>query len=259
MRFLKTKNYQPKTNRKAFTLMEILIAASIFAIVMVIATGVLGQSSSFRGKIQAMRDTSEDAKKISDMITRDARGAGYPARLTLTLAGVPTSFDFKSGIIMIEKNATGDVNSLACYGTPCLNSYPSYTLGIGTSGGAVLILADKDNYKIYHYNYANPAYPPSFSMYYKTIPRLNASGAVIALTTSDFTAPDSTFTKINSDNTDIRFSANGFAPDDTSTTKQQPFIRFSLTAETKGYTSKPKNSRAQITIQSAVTARSFAD
>ena len=254
MNFLKTKNYQLSTKRKAFTLMEILIAASIFAIVMVIATGILGQSSSFRGKIKATREVSEDTKKISDMITRDVREAGYPARITLDSG----TYDFKTGIVMINKNATGDQNWPACFSAPCIATYPTINSGIGGGGGAVLILASKDSYKIYHFNFGNSSYETK-AIFYKTIPRLSGTGTLVTLDKSYFTNPDNTFTKINSNNTEISFSGHGFAPDDTTATKQQPFLRFSITAQTKNYGSLTVNQKALMTIQSEVTARNFAN
>ena len=47
------------------------------------------------------------------------------------------TYDFKTGIVMINKNATGDQNWPACFSAPCIATYPTINSGIGGGGGAV--------------------------------------------------------------------------------------------------------------------------
>ena len=74
-------NLQFTTRRKAFTLMEILVTAMIFAAIMIIATAVLAQSSTFRIKLSEIRKTSEEARRLADQITRDVRSANSPIKI----------------------------------------------------------------------------------------------------------------------------------------------------------------------------------
>ncbi len=70
-----TMNKSKNTKYSAFTLIEILIGTLIFAVVMVITTGVVGQSVGYQSKIRAIKQTSEESRKLADMITRDVREA----------------------------------------------------------------------------------------------------------------------------------------------------------------------------------------
>ena len=242
MRLLPITNYQLQTRKKAFTLMEILIAASIFAIVMVIATGILGQSSSFRGKIKAQRESSEDAKKIADMISRDVREATGP--VTVNLDTNPIVSKTYSGGIVLQKVTLGSTAIFKYFSAPFdYSSLPTTNPDANT-----LIIATKSKIIIY----ANI----NSSIYRKAVDYSSPGIFNMADIAFTFLLPEN---KINSSNVDTAIFFGGYSPATTSTNLQQPYLQFILTCQTKGYSSLSPNSRAIIEIRSTVTARNFAN
>jgi len=67
--------------QKGFTLIEILVATTIFALVMVITTGVVSRSSAFNSKLRVQRQIQEEILRIADMITRDIRSANASGKI----------------------------------------------------------------------------------------------------------------------------------------------------------------------------------
>ncbi len=85
-----------------FTLVEILIGTMIFAVVMVITTGVVGQSVGYQSKIRAIRQTSEESRKLADMVTRDVREANgeFSIQYNDTATGTPKTVEYDSGLAL---------------------------------------------------------------------------------------------------------------------------------------------------------------
>lgn len=264
MRLPKTNILKPTIKLKAFTLMEILIAASIFAAVMIITTGVLAQSSSSRGKIKAQRDVAEETKKLADLITRNVRESNYPGKVELCTASpcsAPLAVkDFKNGLAIIYignfvSNTNNPIGGFRNNITPH-NGYvvdDSYT-----NQGQVLITTDKNKYKVIYAKVAG-------GVYYKDFNRIDSSGNVLTLsnanigTVTGYTTrfPENAISNISNIVTNMYFS--GFAPDSTSTTKLQPYVQFFIGSKTNNYDTLPPNSRAESVIRSSVTARSFSN
>lgn len=86
----------------AFTLIEILIGTMIFAVVMVITTGVVGQSVGYQSKIRAIRQTSQESRRIAEMITNDVREANgeFSIQYTDTATGAPKTVEYDSGLAL---------------------------------------------------------------------------------------------------------------------------------------------------------------
>ena len=235
MRQLTTDNRQPITRKKAFTLMEILISTAIFATVMVMAVGIFGQSSSYRGKITTMRAVSEDSKRLADMITRDIRTASVSVDVT---AGNPT----------VKKTFKGGVALLQC-DTTCDFAYPySYSVEAFSGLANMLIIVNKDSYIVY---VQSGAFLYRSSTQYTAPPSIDMLAAY-----NSTTAPANV---ISSSDLDTPVSFAGYAPDSTSVILQQPYIQFDIISKTKNYDTLAPNARAQMEIRSSVTARSFAD
>jgi prepilin-type N-terminal cleavage/methylation domain-containing protein len=68
-------NTQCTMNKRAFTLIEILIATAIFATVALIASLVVAQTVTYVTKLRAVRSTANDAARIADQFSTDVRGA----------------------------------------------------------------------------------------------------------------------------------------------------------------------------------------
>lgn len=63
------------STKRGFTLIEILIALSIFSVVLMMTTGIVGQSAGFQSKIEAQKETFQATRSINDMIATDIRSA----------------------------------------------------------------------------------------------------------------------------------------------------------------------------------------
>lgn len=235
---------------RAFTLMEVLIAASIFAIVMVITTGVLGQSSSFRTQIKASRETSEDVKKISDMITRDVKKAKYSIKANAKSNSLP--FESNRGIMLAKLNLSiSSIDGIIIrHSSSPFDEYPTSDM-IDSNYADVLVIADEKDYLIY-VNYNN-------NIYYKSIPRLKEDGDVVSIAKDHVSGveTETSFTKINNQNTAITLRMAGFAPENVGSNKSQPYVQFYLQSETKGYDSLSPRNRAKTEIRSSVTVRNY--
>ena len=267
MKLLTTYNLQLTTRKKAFTLMEVLIAAGIFAIVMVITVGILGQSSTFRSKINAQREASESAKMLADKISRDVRESGFPAKITLCnnkACSAQQEKVFKSGIAIIKGQGVIDSDA-RLWGSfvndsEAVNSFAKKDYG---TQGQILITTTKDKYKVYFSSYIVGVHK---AVFYKEYQRLNPGGELVTLTSADigttrgkdrFYEVDNLIT--NRIKQDVSTFFSGYAPYEDATVKQQPYVQFYLISQTKNYDSLLPNFRAKIEIRSAVTARSFAD
>lgn len=68
-------------NIKGFTLIEILLAAAIFSVVILLATGTFSWASSYSSKLREMRKVNLSAREVVDDISRNIRiangGIGY--------------------------------------------------------------------------------------------------------------------------------------------------------------------------------------
>jgi len=260
MRSLPTKNYKLTSKRKAFTLMEILIAASIFAGVMIMTTGVLAQSSSFRGKIKATRDTTEVTKKIADMVTRDVRSADSVAKLQIK-AGDPI-YTFDSGIVLIRISGMATNGYFIKFSSTPASIVPGDAFSVNTADA--LVIATKDKYKIY----LSAGSSTPGGVFYKEYPRLNANGTVYLLTGDDIghvlrqnvaVPVANEANRISSSNASSIMIMTGFAPDGNATEKGQPYVRFRIMSKTKDYDTLPPSSRSKMEILSTVTVRNFAN
>lgn len=216
---------------KGFTLLEILIASSIFAIIMVITTGVVAQSSSYRSKLKAMREVSEETRRLADMITRDIREADGEIKININTSATPNVIKtYKNGVALINYNNQNSMSSM-------FNTAPSEVVseepGSRTASFAqCLVLASKDKYKVYLVaRWTN-------RVYYKTYDRFDASGLVILTppmihsTKQDADSNNVRINGISSWNNETRISFGGLVPDVESTSvKQQPYVSFLITSK----------------------------
>lgn len=288
-KILKSK-YQKSNKKSAFTLMELLIAASIFAGVMVIATGVLAQSSTFRGKIKATRETSEQAKQVADMITRDIRSANTEGTINeySSFGPPPTllaSHKFKNGIALLKCNSTSGSTGAKCMiiddttptNDPIIDTTNPYNSA--NSAANAIAIFNKNWVRIY-FSDVNPALGvvgganngvQGYNLYYEELPAGTPIGIfnlpLISLVLPFIGGDGNVMNKLSS-NVDLRILFNGFAPGVSSgggfgstPALAQSYINFYILSQsatsTTSYVNLPVNSRARTEIQSSVTARSF--
>lgn len=216
---------------RGFTLLEVLVATSIFAMIMLITTGTIAQSSTYRSKLAAMRQVNEETRKLADQITRDVREANGVIKLDEDNSA-HTIHTYNSGIAFVN------------WGDPLLlvdNITPRTTLSAEESGTIIptvyaqtLIVATKDQYKMYL------AARWKSHVYYKTIDRYEADGSVHCITSAEISnikqGADSTGARTNRislANTETKISFSGFAPDTNATSKQQAYVSFLITSKSR--------------------------
>ncbi len=98
--------------KKAFSLIELLIASTIFALIMVVVTATFGLSSSYSGKLIQMRRVSQQSRETIDMLSRDIRQAN--GSIDMVVKAGDTSV--KVGEITLL-NCTGDSSGFNPYMT----------------------------------------------------------------------------------------------------------------------------------------------
>lgn len=244
-------------NQKGFTLMEVLVATAIFAVIMVIVTATVAQTSSYRTKLKAMRETSEETRRLADMITRDVRSANKP----INVDSIASPSDARSGIYLwlvhgptidmsrysIGPHTNYDTASMYCVGVPiqCFDFI------------RFMVLANSNEYIFYYTRVIDG----QGYLFRKTYP---SSGDLSSLITVNFLCSysDPLCFVGNEDNAisnkdlNVNLDFAGYAPLDVfSPNLQQPFVKFKITAATLDQSDK--NSSYTTEIDSTVTGRSY--
>ncbi len=237
--------------KKGFTLLEILIASTIFAMVMLFAVGAFGMGSNYSGKMKEMRKVNEGSRRLADMITSDIRSANAPGEITYAGADPmnPVVLSFKNGI------ALAICNQNKC--DPDQNVSPTNTNIVSSSNNLsnAIIIFNKDRVKVYCAHKSTSS--NRFKLYYKEL-----SAGPIDLTDPSTIFPDNNvINKSISDNdTEIKLFFNGFAPDDIHA-NLQPYINFFIEIRTASdsllFDQMPVYKRHSTEIKSTVTSRSF--
>jgi len=226
-----------KNNRykQGFTLLEVLIATVIFATIMVMTTGVVGQSVGYQSKLKAVRETSNDSRKLSDMISNDIRLSNNTGKIGAD--------SYKNGLALLACDF-GAGTCLPIANTQVINEYNSNTLLIfarntdGTLRSIVYLSAkESDNSIIYRKEFNSTVLNNAEIIGVKDNSNIIFGGGV------------------DSDLNDVTVNFGGYAPDSASTVMQQSFIKFEIISETKDNTD-PKTF-AVSRIQSAVTSRNY--
>lgn len=251
--------------KKAFTLLEVLIATSVFAIVMVMTTGAISSSSNYQAKIKAMRDVNNSSNKIADSIARDLRSAEGEIKVKAN-AGA-SAVTFKNGVALALCDAS------AC--TLKDNTAPADNFG--NPDANVLIINTKDSsgnaiWKVYTINnnvvYLTSAEPDHY-LHFTSYDAASKTYALLlkstlnSLITNLMSAPginDDTHALSDSNTTENSVIFSGFTYVDGGTTRAQSYVSFSVTSKTKNYdilASRPSE-RASTTIRSMVTMRNYA-
>lgn len=113
-------------NRSGFTLIELLIASTIFTTVMVISMGIISEIVALQTKLRVMRESTNNAKMLSDMITRDIHSAkGTPS---VTLFGTSYSsglalFNCAAGSCTPATDAGASANTIIAFSSDKFTSY----------------------------------------------------------------------------------------------------------------------------------------
>lgn len=264
--------------------MEILVATVIFVAIMVIATGVIAQGSSYSGKIKRLRETSQDARRLADMITRDIKAANAPVILNSELLHDATPSDFcdqgpdagttvtfKSGLVILAwRRAVDGYTANPEIQSYCIDEWYKipdglfYGNGHGYYDARMLVVGLKDKTRVYATAQDLTVSPRVHRVYMKEFP----SGAT--LMPSDLPGIIDSANLISNPNYGAIIGFGGYAPPSStnsgkplsSTIRQQPIIRFIVTVQSSTYQHNdlvvPIVHRGeQAVIQSMVTSRNY--
>jgi prepilin-type N-terminal cleavage/methylation domain-containing protein len=271
-----------KKNR-AFTLIEVLIATAIFAIAMIMTTGIVSQSVSYQTKLHEIRVTANASRKIADMISRDIRDANAEGTINVyDDAADPTShysLTAKDGvaILVCRNTSTTERCNLIAYtvannSTLNANSNPY----AGTGGGNALVIFNKQWTKVYYsekdacFGCSSPNYN-GYNLYYKqynTPASINISGVNGRISSNTilsdvYQASNQIGQNIIGGQGELRVLFNGYgkATGGPVTTEIQSYVGFDVLAQsassTQNYGALPPQKRARAEISSLVTVRNY--
>ncbi len=246
------------TRRRGFTLLEILIASSMFVVVLLMTMSVISWASSYNSKLAEVRKTTLAGRKIIEMISSDIRQANG----STNIVGIGDSFE--SGEVVIlknigEKNIEGKLeatNSFDSYEIKDFYSAPSAPENdYGMTN--VLIIINKSDKKIIFYRGLEAK--KSDLEYYKDVIRYEIAYAeLIDLSSADNRFKINQSQIINEKGTDITLLFTGFTPRyNNIERKYQPYVTIKLTAETENYSALPAQFKSKINIQTSVETRSY--
>ncbi len=271
-------NPKPLQIKKAFTLIEVLIATMIFAVVMVMTTGVITQSVNYTTKTKALRDASEEAARISDAISRDLKTASGPFNVA--------NLDINGNVTPLSQQSQypNGIDLGTCSGFD-----PSLTgLQRGTSSypSDVIIINTKDSIRIYAVNsFVNGAnvlaktylktdlqnmspqrwYPATNTLvfsqsYFSTPICLPGSPCYGNLARVEMTRDPSS--KISSLGLETSLGFSGYAACNNpsinvTATKIQSYVTFYVHIRTADFDSLPPTQRAEAYLYSMVTMRNY--
>lgn len=251
--------------KKGFTLLEVLIATGVFAVVMLMTTSIISQSAGYQSKIKAIRQTSEESSHLSDMLARDLRAATGSFKLSLTPTD-PSPKNIKNGVALIRCSATGCALNAKDMASPQdVSSVPLDAIS------DTIIISQKNDagdqvFKIYQDQ-------PTGSGSYKSVDGKTVSAAVLAPALNPWfkngnlslvnaaNVPVLTgltpLTNITQLETYIDFS--GYTRvGDAAVQKQQSYVSYSIHTQTKDFALLNPSRRAETTIRSMITMRNYA-
>jgi len=94
-------------NRKAFTLLEVLIATGIFSMVMALTTGIVSFGAGYQSKIQVLRNVSFETQKIGDGLARDIRASEGTFKAKIN--NIDTNeYEFINGLALLKCDPNTD-------------------------------------------------------------------------------------------------------------------------------------------------------
>lgn len=251
---------------KGFTLLEVLIATSIFSLVMVMTTGIISQSSGSQSKIAAIRVVSDESRNLSDTLSRDLRSANGVFKAKDSAGDV---VEFKNGVALVDCHS----GATKCKFVNDVDPTNVYQLSSDYPADA-LIIAQTDNdsgekiFKIYSNGPTVGTLPYSTvslsAQTLKTSDPLVANGwyigDILQLYNADGTlligSNASQFSTDNLSETTINFSGYT-ASDVTKSADVQSYISYFINTKTKDYDNLQPTARAETSLRSMVTVRNY--
>jgi len=249
-----------RKNKKAFTLIEVLIALTIFSFAMVICSGIFSMIIGNQSLISVNSEVNRETQRIMRQISDDTVNA---TKIGKTTSDNPEySYDNIEGIAFLTAN-----NKIVLPGDGCVNDSPVTNCNFR---GIVLFGNDgaSDNTKIYRFV---PTEGGIGDIWYCT-----KSGLTLTLTSDG--RVDSTscpgFKRLNNNKVEIdlrnpiNYPSNPNYPmgsgflghacySSAASCNVAPFVKIFLTVQTKGYNTLSADRRAKLLLRTLVSSRNY--
>ena len=240
--------------KKGFTLFEILIASAIFAMVMVIVTGVIAQMSSYNNKIKLSKNVSEETRKVADQISTDVRQA-------INEKGTSSNIN-----AVYEADCPPNISSDADYSLCQRRNYmtPSAGFASASSDANTLIITTKDYFIAYYHHLPNKAI---YRLVFKNDKVIFPNGIAILPGLRDtfraITGGALEYEKyrLTRDDTEASVNFAGYTSGGVGAALQQPYVQFYIVSKTIGHDDPAitPSLKAKAELRSMVTSRSYAN
>jgi len=231
--------------KRGFTLIEILVAVTIFSFAMITASGIFSNIVGNQSLVAVSSDVNREGQRILRQISDDTINAVNTGSVAVKNGGVitvDTAIQPKGILFLDDSNAiaTPSSNCVVPGNPDCnFNGVVLFT----NNGIRIYRFVDVSGIKTIQYG-INLVTPESNQLLLSTgIPRKLSA--------------DYSFSTLN--NNSVEFITNGFSGIScyNSSCSQAPFIRISITTETKDYVSKAARHRAKIDLRTMITGRSY--
>jgi prepilin-type N-terminal cleavage/methylation domain-containing protein len=253
-----------KNNRtkKGFTLIEILLAAAIFSVVILLATGTFSWASSYSSKLREMRKVNLSARQVVDDISRNIRlangGIGYSGSsecFSINNNTGGTDCLETSEIIFMRYDHLGDKYTIVNVprsnpGRVFVYSNPDVD---PENINALLILQEKQNVAILYRNYALDGRNYIVEKLTKNI------GDWSGFDMSKFGTSKVSKETLSDDSLSALLEFGGYGPAE-SEKWQQPFTEVRITVQSKDYrlgTGREKTFQSKISLMTALETRDY--
>lgn len=228
-----------------FTLIEILVAAAIFAMMMVIVVGTFSWAANYNSKLHEVRRVSQNG-----------RAAGSDIETNIRLAnGAPSNF----GEIMLYYCSSPALTSCKVVGSAAPIRYkdpwdPSNLAPTAFQSNALLIFQKDQNKAIFYRTDLVSGSKVNFRLTKQEIDFTDWSGT-FALNTA-FKGSTDVADGFNDADVSVAVYFGGYGPDKTSR-YEQPFVEFYLLSQTLDYDKSSVNLRSKFILKTSAESRDY--
>ncbi|MFA7244431.1 MAG: prepilin-type N-terminal cleavage/methylation domain-containing protein [Patescibacteria group bacterium] len=237
------------SHKKGFTLIEILIASTIFAIIMIMATAVFSMTSSYNAKIRETRNSLSEARGTMMKISDDVRLSNGSVKIT---AGT-TADVLVRDVFLVQTDQSGSFSTTSGNIVRPGGTNPDETINYNSNNYYSLGVLKKTDSKIILYRTLVTA-SGDHDLYrreYTISDEVSSNewkGTINLNTNQNF--------REEIVNNEVSLNARfwGFMA---SSGIQQPFVRIGIFAQSKDYDNLLPNYRAQAEIKTSVESRDY--